>query len=397
MIPLGFEPKAYCLEGSCSIQLSYGTIKSGAKVRKKYQVGNEKRKKRAFRAEKAEKKLKISRRSAEKPYLCATKMGHDDMLTDVLLLIAGLVLVTLGSDWLVDGASGIARRAGVTEFVIGMTVVGFGTSMPELVSSLFSALEGHGDMAIGNVTGSNICNVLLILGVTGLISPLAYSKNNIRRDIPICIAVTVLLSLMIVRWNPLGIPQGVNRWDGIVLLACFVLFMVYSFINGRTTAVQTSDGAGKPMPTGKAVLLTLLGIAGLVVGGRLFVDNTVDVARALHVSDAFIAVTMMAFGTSVPELATCIVAALKKKNDLALGNIIGSCIFNILLIIGVTATVTPLSVVSLTRVDLGLFLLSALLLLTAAFCFRKRVIDRADAVIYLVCYVGYVVWLFSIQ
>ncbi|MBR3021329.1 MAG: calcium/sodium antiporter [Bacteroidaceae bacterium] len=318
------------------------------------------------------------------------------MWTDVLWLLVGLVLVTLGSDWLVEGASGIARRAGVTEFVIGMTVVGFGTSMPELVSSLFSAIEGHGDMAIGNVTGSNICNVLLILGVTGLISPLAYSKSNIRRDIPICIAVTVLLSLMVVRWNPLGLPQGVSRWDGIILLICFVLFMIYSFRTGKGDG-QPTEVSAKPMPTAKAVVVTLLGIAGLVVGGRLFVDNTVSLARALHVSDAFIAVTMMAFGTSVPELATCVVAALKKKNDLALGNIIGSCIFNILLIIGVSATVTPLSVASLTRVDLGLFLLSALLLLTAAFCFRKRIIDRADAAIYLLCYIGYVVWLFSIQ
>lgn len=321
------------------------------------------------------------------------------MLTDVLLLLLGLLLVTLGSDWLVDGASGIARRAGVTEFVIGMTVVGFGTSMPELVSSLFSALEGHGDMAIGNVTGSNICNVLLILGVTGLISPLFYSKENIRRDIPICIAVTVLLSLMVLRWNPLGTPVGVSRWDGVILLVCFVLFMVYSFRTGKREAVSVSPDISEKKGTSmaKAVLLVLAGIAGLVVGGKLFVDNTVDVAHALHVSDAFIAVTMMAFGTSVPELATCIVAALKKKNDLALGNIIGSCIFNILLIIGVSATVTPLSVSSLTRVDLGIFLLSALLLLTAALCFRKRVIDRADAVIYLLCYTAYVVWLFSIQ
>ena len=321
------------------------------------------------------------------------------MLTDVLLLLLGLVLVTLGSDWLVEGASGIARRAGVAEFVIGMTVVGFGTSMPELVSSLFSALEGHGDMAIGNVTGSNICNVLLILGVTGMITPLFYSKENIRRDIPICIAVTMLLSLMVLQWNPLGIPVGVSRWDGIILLVCFVLFMVYSFQTGKRDAASASTDVSEKKGTSmaKAVLLALAGIAGLVVGGKLFVDNTVNVAHALHVSDAFIAVTMMAFGTSVPELATCVVAALKKKNDLALGNIIGSCIFNILLIIGVSATVTPLSISSLTRVDLALFLLSSLLLLSAVFCFRKRAIDRADAVIYLLCYAAYVVWLFSIQ
>jgi len=319
------------------------------------------------------------------------------MFTDIVLLLVGLALVTLGSDWLVDGASGIARRAGVTEFVIGMTVVGFGTSMPELVSSLFSALEGHGDMAIGNVTGSNICNVLLILGVTGMIAPLTYSKNNVRRDIPICIAATVLLSLMIVKWNPAGELVGVSRADGVVLLVLFALFMVYSFKTGKEETDAKKESDGTPMPVWKSVLLTVLGIAGLIVGGRLFVDNTVNIAHALHVSDAFIAVTMMAFGTSVPELATCIVAAAKKKNDLALGNIIGSCIFNILLIIGVSATASPLAVNSLTRIDLALFVCSALLLLTAAWCFKKRVLDRADAAIYLLAYVGYVVWLFSIQ
>ena len=206
------------------------------------------------------------------------------MLTDVLLLLLGLVLVTLGSDWLVEGASGIARRAGVAEFVIGMTVVGFGTSMPELVSSLFSALEGHGDMAIGNVTGSNICNVLLILGVTGMITPLFYSKENIRRDIPICIAVTMLLSLMVLRWNPLGIPVGVSRWDGIILLVCFVLFMVYSFQTGKRDAASASTDVSEKKGTSmaKAVLLALAGIAGLVVGGKLFVDNTVNVEMSVH-------------------------------------------------------------------------------------------------------------------
>ena len=323
------------------------------------------------------------------------------MWTSILLLLLGLVLITLASDWLVDGASGIARRAGVTEFVIGMTVVGFGTSMPELVSSLFSALEGHGDMAIGNVTGSNICNTLLILGITALIFPLSYSHNNVRRDIPICMAATALLSLMVLGWNPRGELSTVPRWDGIALLVCFAAFMMYSFKTGKEVPAADApdaDADGKPlMPLWKSVLLSAFGIAGLIVGGRIFVNNTVSVAQALHVSDAFIAVTVMAFGTSVPELATCIVAAVKKHNDLALGNIIGSNIFNILLIIGVSATVTPLHVVTLTKVDLGLFVLSSILLLTAAWCFRRNKLDRADAVVYLILYGLYAAWLVSIQ
>lgn len=325
------------------------------------------------------------------------------MWTSVLLLIVGLALITLASDWLVDGASALARRVGVTEFVIGMTVVGFGTSMPELVSSLFSALEGHGDMAIGNVTGSNVCNTLLILGITALIFPLNYSRNNVRRDIPICIAATALLSLMVLGWNPRGELSSVTRWEGILLLACFTAFMIYSFKTGKTDCDSTDKGneaeasASKTMPLWKSILLSVLGIAGLIVGGRIFVNNTVNVAHALHVSDAFIAVTVMAFGTSAPELATCIVAAVKKRNDLALGNIIGSNIFNILLIVGVSATVTPLNVVSLTRVDLGLFVLSSILLLTAAFCFKRNKLDRGDAVIYLLLYMAYAGWLVYIQ
>lgn len=315
------------------------------------------------------------------------------MLITVLLLLAGLALVTFSSDWLVDGASGIARKFGVTEFVIGMTVVGFGTSMPEMVSSLFSGLAGHGDMAIGNVTGSNICNILLILGVTALISPIAYSRSNVKVDIPICIASTALLTLMVYRWNPMGKPTMVTRWDGIVLLVAFALFMFYSFKTGKQS--PDIDGEAKPMPMWKAITLSLAGILGLIFGGRLFVNEVASLAQTLGVSDAFIGVTLMAFGTSVPELATCIVAAAKKKNDLALGNIIGSCIFNILFIIGVCATVTPLHVAGLTSVDVGLFILSSIALLTAAFAFRRRVLDRGDAVLFLLLYGAYMWWLFQ--
>lgn len=317
------------------------------------------------------------------------------MLTEIAWLVGGLVLITLASDWLVDGASALARKFGVTEFVIGMTVVGFGTSMPELVSSLFSALEGHGDMAIGNVAGSNICNVLLILGVTAMISPVAYSKKNVKVDIPVCIAATALLVAMLYRWFTSRTPQMLTRADGIVLLVCFAAFMVYSFKTGKAAPEALQPGEGeKQMPLAKALVLTLLGIGGLIVGGKVFVNHTIAFAQMLHVSDAFISVTLMAIGTSLPELATCIVAAAKKKNDLALGNIIGSCIFNILLILGVSATVTPLHVVSLTRVDMGVMLLSAIMLLTAAYCFRRNKLDRADAAFYLLLYVAYSVWLF---
>ena len=322
------------------------------------------------------------------------------MFTDILLLLVGLALITFASDWLVDGSSAIARKSGMSEFVIGMTIVGIGTSMPELVSSLFSAFEGHGDMAIGNVTGSNICNTLLILGVTALISPLAYPRNNIRRDIPICIAATGLVSIMIYSWFTSRTPIGLNRLDGVILLVLWILFMIYSFRTGKADPATSSNCEKEPvkeMSTFRAILLCVLGIGGLVIGGHLFVDKAIDVAKEIGVSDAFIAVTLMAFGTSVPELATCIVAAAKKKNDLALGNIIGSNISNILLILGATASITPLCVVTLTQVDMGLFILSSVFLLTAAWFFRKKVLDRGDAVLYLILYGAYMVWLVSIQ
>ena len=313
------------------------------------------------------------------------------MLVEIAWLIGGLLLITLASDWLVDGASALARRFGVTEFVIGMTVVGFGTSMPELVSSLFSALEGHGDMAIGNVAGSNICNTLLILGVTAMISPVAFSRKNVKVDIPICIAATALLMVMLYRWFTVSEPVMLSRVDGIILLVCFTAFMIYSFKTGKTPETEKKEPL---MALWKALLLTILGIAGLVIGGKLFVNHTIAFAQMLHVSDAFISVTLMALGTSLPELATCIVAAVKKKNELALGNIIGSNIFNIMLILGVSATATPLHVVSLTRVDLGVMTLSSVMLLTAAYCFKRYKLDRADATFYLLLYVAYVVWLF---
>lgn len=317
------------------------------------------------------------------------------MLTEIAWLIGGLILITLASDWLVDGASALARRFGVTEFVIGMTVVGFGTSMPEMVSSLFSALEGHGDMAIGNVVGSNICNILLILGVTAMISPVAFSRKNVKVDIPICIAATGLLMVMLYRWFSSDSPQLLSRIDGIILLVCFVVFMIYSFKTGKAEpSTHAQEKKEKTMPLWKSLLLTLLGIGGLIVGGKLFVNHTIAFAQMLHVSDAFISVTLMALGTSLPELATCIVAAVKKKNELALGNIIGSNIFNIMLILGVSASVTPLHVVSLTRVDMGVVMLSAIMLWTAAYCFKRYKLDRVDAGFYLLLYVAYSVWLF---
>ena len=316
------------------------------------------------------------------------------MILDFLFIIAGLVMILLGSDWLVDGASAIARRYGISEFIIGMTIVGIGTSMPELVSSLISALGGHGDMALGNVTGSNICNTLLILGVTTLISPIAFTRSNIYKDLVVAIGVSLLLVVLL--YNGFGLfggMPGISRLDALVLLAVFVLFMVDSFRSSKGGAEEEAAEAAKPMSMGKAIVLILLGLAGLIFGGRFFVDHTVSIAERFHVSEAFISITLMAVGTSLPELATCIVAAVKGKNQLALGNVIGSNIFNVVFIIGTSAVISPFEIQSISTIDMAMVLVSVVMLWLAAFTFKRYKLDRIEGVIFLALYVGYITYL----
>ena len=317
------------------------------------------------------------------------------MWIDLLWIVAGLVMILVGSDWLVDGASGIARKYGISEFIIGMTIVGIGTSMPELVSSGIAAIGGHGDMAIGNVTGSNICNVLLILGVTALISPIGYTRSNIRKDIPFAIEVSLFLMLMLYNgfglFHEMGTP-GISRMDALYLLLIFVVFMIDSFKSAKKGEGEEEEDV-KPMPMGKALVFIVLGLAGLVFGGRFFVDHTVSIAERFHVSEAFISITLMAVGTSLPELATCVVAAMKGKNQLALGNVIGSNIFNIALIIGVSGLISPFEIQSISTIDMVMVLVSILMLWMAAFTFKRGKLDRIEGAIFLLVYVGYIAYL----
>ena len=314
------------------------------------------------------------------------------MLIDLLWIVAGLVMILVGSDWLVDGASGIARKYGISEFIIGMTIVGIGTSMPELVSSVISAVGGHGDMALGNVAGSNICNILLILGVTTLISPIGFTRGNVYKDLPFAIVVSLLLLMLLYTgFGQQGSMPGISRVEALFLLLVFVIFMADSFRSSKGDTDEDADA--KPMPMGKALLFVLLGLAGLVFGGRFFVDHTVSIAERFHVSEAFISITLMALGTSLPELATCIVAAMKGKNQLALGNVIGSNIFNIALIIGVSGFISPFQIESISTVDMVMVIVSVLMLWLAAFTFKRYKLDRIEGAIFLLVYVGYIVYL----
>lgn len=316
------------------------------------------------------------------------------MLTDVLLLLAGLLLIVFGADWLVDGASAIARKLKISEFVIGLTIVGFGTSCPELVVSVTGAIRGVSDISVGNVIGSNVFNTLLILGLTALIMPVAVTRSNKHRDIPIALLITVLFVVcgMSKTMFGLGETDGLSRAEGIAFLILFVIYLYSSFKHDE--GIQEETAPSEDISTFKAVALTLLGLGGLIFGGQWFVDSAVLIAHRIGVSDKFIAITLLAGGTSLPELAACVVAAARKKGQLALGNILGSNIFNILLILGTSATITPLSFSGIDLVDMYVLLLSMVLVLISSYTFKKDKIDRYEGAIFLLAFVAYYVWLF---
>ena len=307
------------------------------------------------------------------------------MTIQILLLLAGLALIVFGADILVDGASAIARKSGVSEFVIGLTIVGFGTSCPELVVSLTGAIQGNADISVGNVIGSNIFNTLLILGMTAVIAPVAVTRSNSRRDIPIALLVTFLFVALALTGN------SITRVEGAVFLAVFVAYMIYCFKSDRPAEEEAPQ---KERSIWLAILLVLGGLAGLVFGGNLFVNNATAIARALGVSDKFIAITLLAGGTSLPELATCIVAAAKKKDQLALGNVLGSNVFNILLILGTSAVVTPLSTLAINWVDLGVLTGSAAMVWLWTYTGHRDRVDRWEAILMLMLFFGYYAWLF---
>ena len=316
------------------------------------------------------------------------------MIFQILILLAGLLLILFGANWLVDGSSSIAKRFGISEFVIGLTIVGIGTSTPEMVVSFLSSLHSKADMAIGNIVVSNIFNTFMILGVTALISPLAITRSNIKKDIPLNIIVTVLLIVLGMNFTLFGKGQDqLSRIDGAILLGVFAWYIWSSF---RSDNSSGEDGDGiKEYNTAISVLLIIAGLAGLIIGGRLFVNSATELARIFGVSDKFIAITVMAAGTSMPELATCIVAALKGRGQLALGNVVGSNISNILLILGGAALINPLSFSGMTNVDLGAVLVGAIFILASAYLFKKKQLDRFEGVILLLLEAGYMWYLIA--
>ena len=313
---------------------------------------------------------------------------------EYIILIVTLVGIVFGADLLVAGAVSVARRYKVSDFVIGAAIVGIGTSVPELVVSFFGALKGNADVAIGNVVGSNIFNVLGILGITAICFPIAIDKKNMTFEIPFCIGISILLTLLALNFFD-GTPAVISRVDGIILLLLFAGYMWYSFTrdkkNGLTEASEDMP-TEKPTPLWLAIVKVVVGLGVLIVSCDFFVDSAVSIAKSWGVDDAIISLTLVACGTSLPELAASVVAACKKNTQLALGNIVGSNIFNILLILGLSSQVMPLVSADITIVDYAVMIAAAAFPLL--FGFRGK-IGRVGGAVMLLCFVLYTWYLIA--
>lgn len=305
--------------------------------------------------------------------------------------VVGLLLIMKGADWLTDGASSIARKFNISTLVIGLTIVAFGTSAPELVVSSMASISGETDIAIGNVVGSNIFNVLAIMGITALIAPVPVKGNNIKYEVPLAILASVAVFVMAsdALFNGGG-ANVITRGEGIILLCFFLIFLAYTFAIARNGVDAEGQAEVKQMPMWKSILLFLVGLGCLVFGGDTMVDGASGIAEFLGVSQSIIALTIVSAGTSFPELVTSIVAARKGDTDMAMGNVVGSNIFNIFLILGTAATISPLSGGSITMVDYGLLLFSIVALwLACKFGKTYHKITRTEGAMLVLCCIAY--------
>lgn len=323
------------------------------------------------------------------------------MVADIIWLIVGLVLILVGANALTDGASSIAKRMGISDLVVGLTVVAFGTSAPELAISVLAATAGSAPLAIGNVVGSNIFNILVIIGVTAMVRPIVVERSVMTMEIPMLILSSVILLLL----GNSGLIDGtgvneVSRVSGIFLLIFFLLFMRYTFASAKRQPDDSdpadAEVAKKPeMPIWRAVLYVLAGLAALIWGGDKFVDGASGIASALGVSDAVIGLTIVAAGTSLPELATSVVAAMKGKPALAVGNVIGSNIFNVLMVLGVSATITPLPFGTIGNLDLLTLMGASIAFYLFGWIIKERTITRGEGAVLFLGYIGYIAVLLS--
>ncbi len=319
-------------------------------------------------------------------------------MLDTIFLIGGLVLILLGANGLTDGAAAVAKRFNISDLVIGLTIVAFGTSAPELVISTMAALGGSADMAIGNVVGSNAFNVLMIIGVTAMVLPIKVGEGILSKEIPLVILASFVLAVCA---NDILLDGGssnvISRIDGLVLLGFFLIFMRYTFAIARNGGDETEGEKIKEMPIWKSALFILGGLAGLIYGGQLFVDGASGIASSLGVSESIIGLTIVAGGTSLPELATSVTAALKKNSGIAIGNVIGSNLYNVFFVLGCSATISPLPMGGINNVDMAVLIGSAILFWLVGWFFKKRTITRVEGALLVICYVAYTAYLISQQ
>lgn len=318
-------------------------------------------------------------------------------MINVFWLIFGVALIIIAANWLTDGAASIARKWGISDMVVGLTVVAFGTSAPELSISIISAVQGNAPMAIGNVVGSNIFNILVIIGIVALIRPIRVERSIMVNEIGLVIISS--LALLAIGFSDMlgaGELRIVTRPEGIMLILFFAIFLRYTFAQAKQapesdpTAIEA--GKKKEMPVWRSVLMVVAGLAGLVYGGDRFVAGASGVAMSLGMSEAVVGLTIVAAGTSLPELATSIVAAVKGNPGIALGNVIGSNIFNIFLVLGLTATITPLPFGGISHIDLEVMMLASLLFWFFSWKIDKSTITRVEGGVLTALYVGYIIW-----
>lgn len=313
------------------------------------------------------------------------------MFLSVILIIIGFVLLIVGADILVDGSSGIAKKFHIPEIIIGLTIVSIGTSMPELFVSITSALDGYSDMAIGNIIGSNISNLLLILGLSAAIKPVVFQKETRLYEIPMCLLVTIILMIFC------NINGGISKIEAIALLILFCAFIGYTIYMGKRESqkemveIKTEEKKNSII---KNIIFVLIGICGLKIGGDLVVNNAVNVANHFNWSEKLISLTILAIGTSLPELVTSVTAAIKGNSDIAIGNIIGSNIFNILLIIGASALITPITYNFSYNFDFSVLIVSSIILAIFPFIPPKDKMSRFNGIVYLLIYITYLIILF---
>lgn len=319
------------------------------------------------------------------------------MLLSTILIIIGFTLLIKGADFLVEGSSNVAKRFHIPEIIVGLTIVSIGTSMPELFVSSISAINKSADMAIGNIIGSNLCNLLLILGLSTIIKPVKFQRETRLIEIPMCLAITIIFMIFC---NTSGI---ISMGEAIGLIALFIIFIIYTIIMGKKGEEFDKESDKEKIETDtkqvsmvRSVLFIILGIIGLKIGGDLTVENATNIARMFNLSEKIIGLTILAIGTSLPELVTSVTAAIKGNSDIAIGNIIGSNIFNILLIIGVSALIYPLAYNFTYNIQMTILILSTIVLALFPVIPPKNEMSRFNGAIYLTMYIIYMIILFIV-